>query len=421
MVNEPDNILGIDFGTSNSAVATLENGNVKRLQMEAGSDTLPSAIFFDFAKRESAIGSIANDALTEGLEGRYMRSLKRVLGTSLMREKRYMMGKRLDFFDIISGFISELKARAEQAEGKVYTRVLSGRPVHFHDDPAKDRQAELDLRKCYHMAGFTSVDFLFEPEAAAIANNVLNQKSALGLIIDIGGGTSDYSVFQSLPREENAINILASHGERIGGTDFDKTLNVQNFMPLLGKDGQLRRVLSAGTATAPIALFNDLATWEKIPFMYSPETLRTVQELKRHALDGAPFKRLLNVLEYELVHELSMLAESAKIAANQATTQPASINLGLIETGKEISISRAELDQMMAKYRDRILGGVEYTLAKSGCDVDAITDVIFVGGSSLMAFVIEAMQESFPTAKFHTSAVFTAVVDGLAIAAHSNA
>lgn len=155
--------------------------------------------------------------------------------------------------------------------------------------------------------------------------------------------------------------------------------------------------------------------------MYSPETLRTVQELKRHALDSAPFIRLLNVLEYELAHELSMLAEIAKIAANQATSQPASINLGLIETGKKISISRAELDQMMARYRDRILNGVQHTLAKSGSGADEITDVIFVGGSSLMAFVIEAMQESFPTAKFHTSAVFTAVVDGLAIAAHSNA
>lgn len=265
MVNEPDNILGIDFGTSNSAVATIENGAVKRLQMEPDSDTLPSAIFFDFTTRKSSIGSIANAALMEGLEGRYMRSLKRVLGTSLMREKRYMMGQRLDFFDIISGFLAELKARAERAEGKTFNRVLSGRPVHFHDDPAKDRQAELDLWECYHMAGFTSVDFLFEPEAAAIANNVLDQKSALGLIIDIGGGTSDYSVFQSVPREGNAINILASHGERIGGTDFDKTVNVQNFMPLLGKDGQLRRVLSAGTTSAPIALFNDLATWVENP------------------------------------------------------------------------------------------------------------------------------------------------------------
>lgn len=116
-----------------------------------------------------------------------------------------------------------------------------------------------------------------------------------------------------------------------------------------------------------------------------------------------------------------MLAEGAKIAANQATVEPAKINLGLIETGKEVSISHSELEQMMAKYRTRILSGVEHTLAKSGCEADVITDVIFVGGSSLMAFIIEAMKERFPSAKFHTSAVFTAVVDGLAIAAHSNA
>ena len=100
---------------------------------------------------------------------------------------------------------------------------------------------------------------------------------------------------------------------------------------------------------------------------------------------------------------------------------PPRLILGLIESGKEISISHSELDQMMVKYRDRIQSGVQHTLAKSGCGADEITDVIFVGGSSLMTFIIEAMKDRFPSAKFHTSAVFTAVVDGLAIAAHSNA
>ena len=329
-----------------------------------------------------------------------MRSLKRVLGTPLMREKRYMMGRHIDFLDIISGFLSELKTRAEKTEGKVFTRVLSGRPVHFHDDSAKDRQAEADLRECYHMAGFEKVDFMFEPEAAAIANNVLEQKSALELIIDIGGGTSDYSVFQSVHNSEKTIGILASHGERIGGTDFDKTLNVRIFMPLLGKGAPLRRVFGTGTTTAPVALFNDLETWEKIPFMYTRETLRTVQDLKSHAIDNAPFTRLLNVLEYELAHELSMLAESTKIAANQATLSPACIDLGLIDSGHLITLTRSDLDQMMAGYRDRIVTGVQHTLAKSGCKADQITDVIFVGGSSLMMFIIEAMQKTFPAAKF---------------------
>ena len=407
------NTLAIDFGTSNSAVAVFDTGTVRRLQMEDGSDTLPTAIFFDFTTGETRIGSLANDLLMKGGEGRYMRSLKRVLGTSLMGEKRLLMGKYIDFYDIIGGFLAELKARAERIEGREFTHVLSGRPVRFHSDTYKDKSAEQDLRKCYHRAGFSSVDFMYEPEAASLANNVLGKDRALGLIVDIGGGTSDFSVFRS--NAAQSVEILASHGERFGGTDFDKTLNVRHFMPLLGKGATLRRVLGAGTASTPNGLYNDLATWEKIPFMYTPETLRIARDLDRHALDRVPFKRLIDVLEYELAHELSMLAENSKIAVNQASSH-CSIDMQLIEKGKQIDITPRDLDVMMSNHHNRIIAGVHETLTMATCKPDEITDVIFVGGSSLMRFVADALRAEFPKAEFHTSAVFTAVVDGLAIA-----
>jgi hypothetical chaperone protein len=409
------NVLAIDFGTSNSAVAVFDNGAIKRLQMEDGSDTLPTAVFFNFSTGETRIGTPANDLLMSGSEGRYMRSLKRVLGTSLMREKRPLMGKYLNFFDIIGGFLSELKTRAERLEGRKFPYALSGRPVRFHNDPEKDRQAEADLRECYRRAGFLEVQFMLEPEAASLANNVLDKEFSLGLIVDIGGGTSDFSVFRSSLNTEHSVEILASHGERFGGTDFDKTLNVKHFMPLLGKDTPLRRVFGSGTARAPVALYNDLATWEKIPFMYTPETLRIAKDLERHALDRAPFTRLLDVLEYELAHELSMLAEDSKIAVNQADGV-VSVSLKLLEKGTEIDISPDDLQKMMANHHDRIIAVVNETLNMATCKSDEITDVVFVGGSSLMGFVVDALTETFPKAEFHTSAVFTAVVDGLALA-----
>ena len=344
-----------------------------------------------------------------------MRSLKRVLGTSLMREKRLIMGRRIDFIDIIADFLSVLKTRAEQSEGRIFTHALSGRPVRFHDDAKKDSQAEVDLRECYLRAGFSDVEFMYEPEAAALANNILSKDHSLGLIVDIGGGTSDFSVFRSNSENPASTEILASYGKRFGGTDFDKTLNITHFMPLLGKGAALRRVLGTGTATAPISLFNDLATWEKIPFMYSPETLRSVRELEQLALNPAPFKRLIDVLEYQLGHELSILAENAKIAANGANDSSL-IDMSLLEKGTEIELQREEVDRMMAPHRAKIIASVQQTLTLAASKQGEITDVIFVGGSSLMIFVIDALAETFPDANFHTAAVFTAVVDGLAIA-----
>jgi len=409
------NVLAIDFGTSNSAVAVLDNGAIKQLQMEDGSNTLPTAIFFDFASRETRIGTPANDLLMSGAEGRYMRSLKRVLGTSLMREKRLMMGNYINFIDIIGGFLSELKTRAERIEGKEFPYALSGRPVRFHSDPEIDQQAEADLRECYRRAGFHEVEFMFEPEAAALANNVLDKMFSLGLIVDIGGGTSDFSVFRSNPEADQSIEILASYGERFGGTDFDKTLNVRHFMPLLGRGAALRRVFGSGTASTPAALYNDLATWEKIPFMYTRSTLRIARDLESHALDKTPFKRLVDVLEYEGAHELAMLAEKSKIATNQAD-DTYTVDMGMLEKGSGIKISSDELDVMMAAHHCRIIDAVNQTLTLATCKPDEITDVIFVGGSSLMGFVVDALNVSFPNAEFHTSAVFTAVVDGLALA-----
>lgn len=422
MGNGHDATLAIDFGTSNSAVASFADGRLRRIQMEDGADTLPTAVFFDFDSREIHVGTKANKCLTQGIEGRYMRSLKRVLGTPLMAEKRYIMGQKLDFFDIISGYLSELKARAERIEGKEFRRVLSGRPVHFHNNPAKDQQARNDLQECYHRAGFAEVAFLFEPEAAAIASAVVEHDFSLGLIVDIGGGTSDYSVFRGQRNTKgHSLEICASHGHRLGGTDFDKKLNTTYFMPTLGKGASLRNVMGKGTSAAPVAIFNDLATWEKIPFLYTPETLQHARELARDALDPAPFLRLLDVLNYELGHELAVLAEQAKIAVNQTDTPQTTVDLSLLEKGQTVTIPRRDFVNVMQGHRAQIIADVHQTLRLAGQSADDVTDVIFVGGSSLMTFVHDALHEALPAATHHTSPVFTAVVDGLAMASDGSA
>ena len=208
--------LAIDFGTSNSAAAVLADGKVRRLAIEDGADTLPTAVFFAPKGGEMRIGEAASAALIGGEEGRYMRALKSVLGTSLFHEPRPIGGRRQTLADIVAAFLAEVKARAEAITGEVYDHALSGRPVQFHTaDPARDARAEGDLRACYLAAGFSDVAFMFEPEAAAVANHGLGQAGRVGLIVDIGGGTSDFTVFRAAGAR---AEILASHGVRLGGT-----------------------------------------------------------------------------------------------------------------------------------------------------------------------------------------------------------
>ncbi|MDF1853947.1 Hsp70 family protein [Pseudooceanicola sp.] len=405
--------LAIDFGTSNSAMAVIENGQLRRLPAEPGSQTLPTAVFFPADKGAMRIGAAAGTALIEGEEGRYMRALKSVLGDPLLHESRLIGGKRRSIAEVITAFLATLRSRAEAATGQPLRRALSGRPVHFHTrDAEKDAQAEADLRACYLAAGFDEVAFLFEPEAAALASHSLSQPGATGLIVDIGGGTSDFSVFRV---ESGQLRILASHGIRLGGTDFDRAISLDQVMPELGRGGTLRREFGSELLPVPAAIYADLATWARIPLLYSPETRRKVDAMLRLATDRRALERLATVLRDELGHDIAFAVERGKIAAN-AGAADAAIALGVIETGLQVPLSPTEMAAALARFHDDLHGAAAETLTLAGIAAEQIGSIILVGGSSLMQLVPETMRALCPGAAVHMSEAFTAVVDGLALA-----
>ncbi|NDV00828.1 Hsp70 family protein [Pseudoroseicyclus tamaricis] len=411
-MNAQEVTLGIDFGTSNSAAGVIRGGKAHLIEVEPGETTLPTAFFFDFDRRETLIGHAAGAALIEGREGRYMRALKRVLGTSLMHEKRQILNERLTFVEIIGRFLERLRLAAEAELGVEVRRVLSGRPVHFHEsDPARDDKAEADLRLAYEAAGFSEVSFMAEPEAAAIAGGP--PERGLGLVVDIGGGTSDFSLYEA---GQGGVTILANHGVRIGGTDFDRAVSFERVMPLLGRGGMLRREMGEGLLEAPTAIYADLATWEKIPFLYTPQSKRMVKDMRVLAEAPRPFERLEEVLESELGHDIAFAVEAGKIAANGEAGQGAA-ELGFIEPGLAAGIDAAALGEILAPFAAQIGEAAAETLRMAGVGPEAVTRVTYVGGSSLLAQVSETMREALPEAEHVFSEVFTAVAEGLAIAA----
>ena len=405
--------LGVDFGTSNSAAGHLRDGKVHLIEMSPGQTTLPTTFFFEFDTRETLIGEPANTALLNGANGRFMRALKRVLGTSLMHEKRQILNQRVTFVEIIARFLSHIKARAEADAGLTFDRAISGRPVVFHGtgDP-REAQAEDDLRACYLAAGFKEVSFMPEPEAAAIASGAMEQTGEIGLIVDIGGGTSDFSLFRS---GADGVSILANHGVRIGGTDFDRAISIDRVMPLLGKGTELRKVIGPGLSPVPNAIFNDLATWEKIPFLYSMQNRRMAEEMARLACEPEKLDRLVSVLEDELGHELAFAVERGKIAINSGNPDPV-IALDVVERALTAPLSAELVASLMAPHSRQLRQGADETLQMAGIAPAQVDRVIYVGGSSLMAMVADTMKKAFPEARHSFSEVFTAVADGLALA-----
>ena len=406
-------ILAVDFGTSNSAAALMVDGQPRRLPIEAGAETLPTAVFFPEGGGAMQIGRAAGRSLIDGEEGRYMRALKSILGTPLLHQSRLIEGRRRSLAEVVTAFLVAVKTQAEAQTGMRFERVLSGRPVRFHSkDADQNAQAERDLRECYLAAGFKDVAFLYEPEAAAHACRSLSD-GGLGLIVDIGGGTSDFSVF----RQSGAgIEILASHGIRLGGTDFDQRISVAHVMPLLGQGGQVRRTFGEGLLPVPAGIYQDLATWPKIPFLYARETERLVDDLLLHAVEPQKIGRLKTVLHDRLGHEMAFAVEGGKIAANSEGVR-SEIDLGFVERGLVAQITTGSMNAALAEFRAQLSAAMYETLMMADVGPAQIDNVILVGGSSLMRIVSDEVLRVCPTARVRQTEAFTAVVDGLAIAA----
>ena len=159
---------GVDFGTSNSTVGWVRPGHPVMLGLEEGKTTLPSVVFFNADDDEVTYGRAALADYLAGYEGRLMRSMKSLLGTSLIDGQTEVGGRALPFRMLLAQFIGELKKRAERAAGREFTSAVFGRPVHFIDDSQdNDQLAEDTLGEIARSVGFKDIAFQFEPIAAA--------------------------------------------------------------------------------------------------------------------------------------------------------------------------------------------------------------------------------------------------------------
>src|SRR5882724_8608789 len=130
---------GLDFGTSNSTLALHANGRAFLCPLEGEAVTLPSAVFYDFEDHSVRFGRGAVRTYIEGAEGRLLRALKSVLGSTLIEETTLIQRKRVAMRAIIGMFIRHLKRTAEVHLASIdrpgaLDSVVLGRPVHFVDD-----------------------------------------------------------------------------------------------------------------------------------------------------------------------------------------------------------------------------------------------------------------------------------------------
>ena len=408
-------ICGLDFGTSNTTLGTIDVTAPVLAALEETQTTIPSAIFYE-ADGGVRIGRRAVDAYVEGVPGRLLRSLKSVLGTSLIDETTRLGRERISFRDVIAAYVGAIKRRAEQATGRQLSHVVHGRPVHFVDNaPDADRKAEDTLRIIAKGIGFEEVTFQFEPIAAALDYERQIASEEVALIADIGGGTSDFSIVRLGPerhgKADRAADILANDGVRIGGTDFDRQLSLGVVMPLFGFGSAMKR---AGL-DVPSSYFHDLATWSSINRMYEPRVLADIRQVRQEAAEPELLDRLMRVVHEQRGHTLAMEVEDAKIALSEQ--RRSAIPLEWVEPGLSAAIARPDLVSNTKQLADRIAARIKNCLVQAGLTSGAIDAVFLTGGSVKLAHVHKAITKAVPSARIVEGDIFGAVGKGLTLEA----
>ena len=322
-------LIGIDLGTTNSCVATMENGEAVVIPNAEGGRTTPSVVAFT-KNGERIVGAAAKrQAVTNG--ARTIFSIKREMGTD---NRVNIDGKKYTPQEISAMILQKLKQDAEAYLGETVTDAVITVPAYFSDG---QRQATKDAGR---IAGLNVLRIINEPTAAALAYGVDKGGSQRIMVYDLGGGTFDVSI---LDINNEVIEVLATAGNnRLGGDDFDACVSnylVEEFrrrehIDLTHDQTAMSRIREAAEK-AKIELSAAMTTTISLPFLTSGP-------------DGA--KHL------------------------------------------EIDLTRAKFDELTAHLVEATIGPVEQALRDAGLQARDLSRVLLVGGSTRIPAVQAAVK-----------------------------
>ncbi len=349
-------ILGIDLGTTNSAMAIIEAGEPTIIENIEGARTTPSIVAIS-KTGERLVGQIAKrQAVTNPTNTIY--GIKRFMGHEyeeevVQKDKNIvsyeikkgtdggavvvMDGKEYRPEEVSAMILSKLKADAEAKTGEKITEAVITVPAYFNDS---QRKATQDAGK---IAGLEVKRIINEPTAAALAYGFNKKKDEKIVVYDFGGGTFDVSVLEV---GDDVIEVQSTDGDaHMGGRDIDQAI--------------IRHLIATFKASDAIDLSKD--------------------KLALQRLDEA--------------------AEKAKLELS--TTTETEVNIPFISQGTDgpvhlaIKLSRAKLEELAHEFIDKSIEITKRAMEASGLKLADIDEVILVGGQTRMPAIIAAVKELF--------------------------
>lgn len=414
-----DNLVyGIDFGTSNSAVAIIhEDGKSEVLKID-GKQTVPSLIFFpdsELGKYYIGYEAIAK-YLDSGMKGRFIQSIKSVLPSDLFTGTNISGFGVLTSEDLVAMILKYLKEKADALSGADTKSVVIGRPARFSEKPKLDELAEERLKAAAIKAGFTNISFQLEPIAAALHYESTLTKEELVLVADIGGGTSDFTIMKLSPDKRDKTNrkedILASGGIYIGGDSFNSDIMRWKLLKYFGFGSEIK-TMSGKILPFPSDLLSQICRWQDVSFIKNRETEILLNSIYYESTNKEAVTRLQTLIGEDLSYLLFQEIEKAKIGLSSLEQMPIIFNESKINIDE--TIIRPEFEELIDDRLKRINDSVEEIIKSAGVSNQAIDAVFITGGSSLIPAVRDIFANKFGEEKIVSSDSFTSVASGLAL------
>ncbi len=441
-------IIGMDFGTTNSGMATFDGRVVDVLPLDptAPNPRVARTALYITNEQAVTIGRAAVDRYFEHNIGRPMKMQKvwvgeiEVVGAEMyfvrdvyvfadalspgrlflsiktgLRDVNYPGTVIGQFWysleDLIALYLTVTRARAERLLGQEIRQVVLGRPVHFAADEAGDRLAEARLLHAAFRAGYEKVYLQYEPVAAAHSYALELARPENALVFDFGGGTLDITVMRL---GEGRPRVLATGGLPIAGDVFDQKL-VRAKLPRHFGEGSLYGPRHKAL-TVPHWIYDSFADWQTILQLQSAENKQILREIAQTAQRKHQIEALLALVSGNYGLKMYDVVEGAK----RVLSEKRGAEIALEGPGFNVRefVTRGEFEGLIRGEARAIEQHLLETVAASGLRPEQIDIVIRTGGSALIPVFHEMLGRHFGEAKVRTIDTFSSVTAGLGVIGH---
>jgi hypothetical chaperone protein len=423
--------IGIDFGTTNSAVAFASEGSpVRFATFTYAGEELPgsrSVLYFEQIRSEtgakrthSLTGPAAIERYREAEEkGRLIQSLKSHLANPTLTGTE-VYGRRHKLEDLIARMLGDLRKHAAAQFGRPVTHATVGRPVRFvgASTEEEDQFALSRLREAFLSAGFEDVDFELEPVAAAYAYESTLDHDELILIGDFGGGTSDFSLLRVGPgvrqRGRTAKDMLGNAGLGLAGDAFDARLVRKLISPALGSESEARS-LNKLLPAVPAWIYANLERWHYLSFLRTNNVREILHGARLRAVEPQKIDSLIAIIEGDLGYQLHQSVQQVKFELSHSDAAEFQFREGGLDI--TIPVMRKDFEAWIADELNSIANTVDGLLESSGVDARDVDRVFLTGGSSFVPAVRRIFAGKFGEDRIRSGNEFTSVAHGLALRA----